>query len=131
MAHPNEELLRNGYAAFEKGDLDTLRGLFADDIVWHSPGKGPLACDYRGIDGMSIDTKGNLFATAGREETAGVYVFSPEGKKLAFLPTPETPTNCCFGGDDFKTLYVTAGKSLYRVTTNVEGFAVFRPGAKK
>jgi len=50
MSHPNEELLRNGYAAFEKGDLDTLRGLFTDDIVWHSPGRSPLAGDYRGID---------------------------------------------------------------------------------
>lgn len=50
MTHPNETLLRNGYEAFEKGDLDTLRGLFTDDIVWHSPGKGPLAGDYRGID---------------------------------------------------------------------------------
>jgi uncharacterized protein len=50
MAHPNETLLRNGYEAFEKGDLDTLRGLFTDDIVWHSPGKGLLAGEYRGID---------------------------------------------------------------------------------
>lgn len=50
MGHPNEELLRNGYAAFEKGDLDTLRDLFTDEIVWHSPGKGPLAGDYRGLD---------------------------------------------------------------------------------
>jgi hypothetical protein len=50
MTHPNETLLRNGYEAFEKGDLDTLRGIFAEDIVWHSPGKGPLAGEYRGID---------------------------------------------------------------------------------
>jgi uncharacterized protein len=50
MTHPNEELLRNGYAAFEKGDLDTLRDLFSDGIIWHSPGKGPLAGDYAGID---------------------------------------------------------------------------------
>jgi ketosteroid isomerase-like protein len=50
MAHPNETLLRNGYEAFEKGDLDTLRGLFTEDIVWHSPGKGLLAGEYQGID---------------------------------------------------------------------------------
>jgi ketosteroid isomerase-like protein len=50
MSHANEELLRNGYAAFEKGDLDTLRGMFSDDIVWHSPGRSELAGDYRGID---------------------------------------------------------------------------------
>jgi gluconolactonase len=81
----------------------------------------------RGIDGMCCDAKGNVFATAGQGKTAGVYVFSPEGKQLAFLPTPETPTNCVFGGKDRKTLYITAGKSLYRVPTTSEGFAVFWP----
>lgn len=64
MAHPNEELLRNGYAAFEKGDLDTLRGLFADDIVWHSPGRSPLAGDYRGIDEV-FGLFGKIFELSG------------------------------------------------------------------
>jgi gluconolactonase len=76
---------------------------------------------------MSIDVKGNVWATAGSGKAGGVYVFSPEGKRLAFVPTPEDPSNCCFGGKDRKTLYVTAGKSLYRVKVNVEGFAVFWP----
>ena len=64
MAHANEELLRNGYAAFEKGDLDTLRGLFTDDIVWHSPGRSPLAGDYRGIDEV-FGLFGNVFELSG------------------------------------------------------------------
>jgi len=81
----------------------------------------------RGIDGMCVDAKGNIYATAGQGKTAGVYVFSPEGKRLAFIPTPETPTNCVFGGKDRKTLYVTAGKSLYRIGLNAEGFAVYWP----
>ena len=48
MAHPNEGLLRRGYEAFAKGDMDTLNELFADDIVWHTPGKSPIAGDYKG-----------------------------------------------------------------------------------
>jgi ketosteroid isomerase-like protein len=48
MAHPNEDLLRKGFDAFGKGDMDTLRELFADDVVWHFPGKSQLAGDYRG-----------------------------------------------------------------------------------
>jgi ketosteroid isomerase-like protein len=48
MAHPNEDLLRKGYAAFGEGDLDTVMGLFADDIKWHVPGRNPLAGDYSG-----------------------------------------------------------------------------------
>jgi sugar lactone lactonase YvrE len=81
----------------------------------------------RGIDGMCIDTKGNIFATAGTGKTAGVNIFSPEGKKIGFIPTPESPTNCTFGDPDRKMLYITAGRSLYRIHTNTEGFAIYWP----
>jgi gluconolactonase len=89
----------------------------------HDFGKG------RGIDGMCCDTKGNIYGAAGREEdrTSGVYVFTPEGKKLGFIAVPETATNCCFGDKNHKTLYVTSGKSLYRVRLNTEGFALYWP----
>ena len=43
MAHPNEELVRKGYDAFAKGDMDTLRELFDPEIVWHFPGRSQLA----------------------------------------------------------------------------------------
>jgi gluconolactonase len=81
----------------------------------------------RGIDGMSVDIKGNIYGAAGSGKTGGVYVFSPEGKQLTFIPTPETPTNCVFGDKDRKTLYITAGKSLYRIKLKIEGFAVYWP----
>jgi len=48
MAHPNEDLLRTGFEAFGRGDMDALRELFADDVVWHFPGKSQLAGEYRG-----------------------------------------------------------------------------------
>ncbi len=50
MTHPNEELARKGYEAFAAGELDFVREHFAEDIVWHLPGRNPLAGDYRGID---------------------------------------------------------------------------------
>jgi gluconolactonase len=81
----------------------------------------------RGIDGMCMDTRGNVYATAGADTKAGVYVFDPQGKPLAFIPTPEDPSNCVFGDPDQQTLYITAGKSLYRLRLNAKGFAVFRP----
>ena len=52
MAHPNADLLNKGYDAFDKGDLDTLRGLFTDDIVFHVPGRSQVAGEYRGQDGV-------------------------------------------------------------------------------
>jgi gluconolactonase len=75
----------------------------------------------RGIDGMTVSTDGTIVATAGSKEAGGVYFFSPEGKKLGFLPTPEDPSNCCFAGVDRKTLYVTAGVSLYRIKLTLAG----------
>ena len=83
--------------------------------------------DDRGIDGMCIDIKGNLYATAGRSKTAGVTIFDAAGKKLEFIPTPEDPTNCVFGGEDRRMLYITAGKSLYRIHLTIDGFAVYWP----
>lgn len=63
----------------------------------------------RGIDGMTLDPAGNLYATAGTAAKAGIYIFSPAGKALAFVPTPGDPTNCTFGrGSDAHSLYITA-----------------------
>jgi ketosteroid isomerase-like protein len=50
MAHPNEDLLRRGYEAFGAGDIETVMALFAEDIVWHSPGANQLTGDYHGRD---------------------------------------------------------------------------------
>ena len=86
----------------------------------------------RSADGMSIDSEGNLYASAGMNQLrgssetldtkTGVYVISPAGKLLKFIPIPEDfITNNAFGGADMKTLYVTAGKTLYKVRTDVAG----------
>ncbi len=69
----------------------------------------------RGIDGMTVLPNGVIVATAGSGDRGGIYFFSPSGQKLAVLPTPEAPNNCCLAGSDKQTLYITAGKSLYRV----------------
>lgn len=104
-------------------------GTLADKRVLWDFGTG------RGIDGMTLDTRGNIFATAGTGELAGIYVFSPEGKNLAFIPTPGDPTNCAFGGGkDNSTLYITSAISrdgggkygLFRIKLNAEGFAVVK-----
>ena len=50
MAHPNEDLVREGYAAFERGDLDALqRKFFAEDVRYHVPGRSTLGGNYEGV----------------------------------------------------------------------------------
>ena len=47
MAHPNEDLVRQGYAAFGTGNFDALRSqIFAEDIRWHFPGRSPFGGNY-------------------------------------------------------------------------------------
>lgn len=93
-------------------------------------GKGKVFCTLKaakgkkpgGGDGLTIDEKGNLYITSG----IGLQVFDPSGKYLDVISLPEQPANVTFGGADFKTLYVTAQKSLYTVQMEVAGhlFAV-------
>ena len=51
MAHPSEDLLREGFAALERGDMDALRNqFFAADVRWHAPGRSLISGDYEGIE---------------------------------------------------------------------------------
>ena len=86
----------------------------------------------RSGDGMTIDSEGNLYVAAGlhrlrgTSETldtkCGVHVITPSGELKEFIPIPEdTITNCAFGGPDLKTLYVTAGKTLFKINVDVPG----------
>jgi len=65
MAHPNEDLVRRGYDAFAKGDMETLRELFDPGIIWHFPGRSPLAGDPRGVDAVLGFFGGTMELTAG------------------------------------------------------------------
>jgi gluconolactonase len=90
----------------------------------------------RGGDGMRLDREGNLWVAAGvltvrgpHETTdvkTGVHVISPAGKLLGRIPIPEDViTNLAFAGPEMKTLYVTAGKTLFRIETSVSGYALY------
>lgn len=46
--HPNVAKARAGFEAFGRGDIDAASRMFADDIVWHQPGRGPLAGNHHG-----------------------------------------------------------------------------------
>src|SRR6478609_5533484 len=60
-AQSNGELMRKGYEAFSRGDMDTLKHeLFSPDIVWHQGGRNQTAGDYRGADAV-IGLFGKLF----------------------------------------------------------------------
>jgi ketosteroid isomerase-like protein len=67
MVHPDEELVRRGYDAFSRSDMETLREVFHPDLVWHSPGRNQLAGDHRGVEavlgffGRTMELTGGTF----------------------------------------------------------------------
>ncbi len=87
----------------------------------------------RGPDGLKQDVLGNLYVAAGTSESkppfepdasqlGGIYVFNPAGKLIDFVQIPrDEVTNCAFGGDDSKTLYITGGGTLYSIRTVYPG----------
>jgi gluconolactonase len=110
-------------------------GLRPDGTV--EPGSRKLIFDWqsgRGPDGVKMDRDGRLYVAAGLNkpnlpyETAdqfkgGIYILSPEGKLLDFIAVPvDEVTNCAFGGPDWKTLYITAGGTLWTIAVNSAGW---------
>ncbi len=79
---------------------------------------------YSGPDGMIADVEGNIYAAVRSENRPGIAVYNPEGKELAFIPTgKELPTNVGFGrGEERNVLYITSGKSLYKIQMVKDGY---------
>ena len=84
--------------------------------------------DGRGPDGVKIGSTGLLFVAGGLNEPhppyetgvmkGGVYILTLAGKLVDFVPIPKDEvTNCAFGGSDGKTLFITAGGTLWSIAT--------------
>lgn len=110
------------YPIREDGSLGTYTTLF----TWGADARGL----HRGIDGMCLDRDGNIVATAGWEVSGAgpmIYVFTPAGRVLETHPVPANrPTNCCFGGADLTTLFVTTTQGhFFRAQTERVGWAMY------
>lgn len=104
------------------GSLGTYDALF----TWGEDARGV----HRGIDGMCLDAEGNIVATAGYYASGSgpmIYVFSPTGRVLETHPVPANrPTNCCFGGPDLTTLFVTSTNGhFFKAQTDRVGWAMY------
>jgi gluconolactonase len=68
-------------------------------------------------DGMKCDELGNIYVTG----PGGIWVISPKAELLGRIEVPENVGNLNWGGDDWKTLFICASTSLYRITLRVSG----------
>jgi gluconolactonase len=69
------------------------------------------------VDGMKVDEQGNVYVTG----PGGIWVYAEDGTRLGTIEIPEQAANLNWGDDDWKTLYVTATTSVYRVRLKVAG----------
>lgn len=68
-------------------------------------------------DGMKVDIRGNIYCTG----PGGIWVLDEAGEKLGVIAFPEPPANLAWGGDDLKTMYVTARTGIYSVRAKIKG----------
>ncbi len=73
-------------------------------------------------DGMRIDEAGNLFVTG----PLGIWVWNAKGDHLGTIVIPEQTANLAWGDNDYRTLYITASTSVYRLRTATRGFVPYR-----
>ncbi|MDG2219750.1 MAG: SMP-30/gluconolactonase/LRE family protein [Rubripirellula sp.] len=81
--------------------------------------KQPPGKSGTGGDGMALDTEGNLYITT----NLGVEIISPTGEHRGLVVFPQQPANVTFGGEDRKTMYVTARSALYRIRMPIAGLS--------
>lgn len=91
--------------------LDCEGFIFAEGIA------AVPAADDGFVDGLKVDELGNVYVTG----PGGIWVFSEAGERLGTLDFPEQVANFNWGGPDWKTLYATAQKSVYRLRMKVSG----------
>ena len=104
-------------------------GSLAPYKLLHAWGKDSYSV-HRGIDGMCLDSEGNILTTAGWELGGPgpmIYVFSPAGRILETHPIScNRPTNICFGGPDYSTVYVTSTQGhFFKAKTDRTGWAIY------
>lgn len=75
--------------------------------------EAPLATRLTNPDSACLDAAGNIYVGV----SSGLLVLRPSGERVALIPIPSAQgtTNCGFGGEDGKTLYITAWTSLWRI----------------
>ncbi len=71
-------------------------------------------------DGMKVDVEGNVYCSG----PGGIHVFDARGNRLGRIRVPEDVTNMGWGDKDWRTLYITARSSVYRIRLKIPGIPV-------
>jgi uncharacterized protein len=108
--HPNVARIRDGYAAFAKGDFAVLNELFAEDLLWHEPGRNHLAGDYRGREAV-YEYFGKLMqATQGSFHVDLEAVFADDERGVALVVSTASRDGRSITTNDAHIFHLRDGK---------------------
>lgn len=79
--------------------------------------------EISGADGMVVDSVGNIYVAT--TQGLGVQVFNNKGKHLGNIKVPSPTNNVSFGGEDGRSLYISAQNGIYRILLKNEGLNIF------
>lgn len=116
---PNGLCLSPDESRLYVADSGRPRHIRVFDVKDGKVSNGRVFCeiDKGGPDGIRADSEGRVWSSAGD----GVHIFAPDGKLVGKILVPEAPANLCFGGKDYKTLFITARTGLYKIDVAVAG----------
>ena len=120
---PDESLLYVGDDAtglIHRFDVAPQGNLTNRQVFAETPLPSPLGPDDGPPDGLKVDSEGNLYVGS----VGGVWIFNPEGRPLGTINVPEVAANLAWGNSDWRTLFITATSSLYRIQMLVPGIPV-------
>jgi ketosteroid isomerase-like protein len=91
--HPNVQRIRDAYAAFLAGDLDTALNDLAPDAVFHFNGQGPLSGDHQGREAITKALVGTFELTGGSQVLDIKNVFADDHHGVVVLRETATRTD--------------------------------------
>jgi gluconolactonase len=124
MARPNGVALSANQQTLLVADSERQNVLAFDIVADGALKSGRVVADMKhtqpgGPDGLKTDESGTIYVTG----HGGVWVWH-EGRHIGTIETPEKPSNLAWG-DNFRTLYITAVTSVYKVRVKAAGTRTF------
>lgn len=108
--HPNVEVFRRAYEAFTIGDMERLAEVFADDVVWHTPGSNPLSGDYHNRDD-AFASFGKVFELSGGTYRPEVHdILATDDHTVALMHTTATRNGKALDGNEILILHIRDGR---------------------
>lgn len=111
-AQDNGELIRSGYEAFSKGDLETIGKIFAPDIRWTISGRNQISGTYSGQE-ETFAFFGRLMELTDFTFSVGIHDLLASDDHVVVLAKESASRNGkSLESDDVHVWHISDGKAI-------------------